>query len=131
MKNDFRNRFIECGIAEQDMVSQAGGIALRGGLPVVHSFSCFLTPRANEQIYNNATEETRIVYVGSLAGLLPGMPGHSHQSVRDISLLSQIPRMVMVEPSCEKEVEMALDFCVNHHGPKLPSSYFYSSGVAF
>lgn len=113
----FPERFIECGIAEQDMVSQAGGIALRGGLPVVHSFSCFLTPRANEQIYNNATEETRIVYVGSLAGLLPGMPGHSHQSVRDISLLSQIPCMVMVEPSCEKEVEMALDFCVNHHGP--------------
>jgi transketolase len=113
----YPERFVECGIAEQDMVSQAGGMALRGGLPIVHSFSCFLTPRANEQIYNNATEETKIVYVGSLAGLLPGMPGHSHQSVRDIALLSQIPGMLMIEPSCEKEVEEALAYCLNHQGP--------------
>jgi transketolase len=116
-ENNFPERFVECGIAEQDMVSQAGGMALWGGLPVVHSFSCFLTTRANEQIYNNATEEKRIVYVGSLAGLLPGMPGHSHQSVRDIALLSQIPGMLMIEPSCEKEVEEALEYCLNHQGP--------------
>ena len=43
--------------------------------------------RPNEQIYNNATERTKVIYVGSLAGLLPGGPGHSHQSVRDISAL--------------------------------------------
>ena len=54
-KERFPDRFIECGIAEQDMVSQAGGLALKGLLPVVHSFACFLTPRPNEQIYNNAT----------------------------------------------------------------------------
>ena len=41
----FPDRFIECGIAEQDMVSQAGGLALAGRLPVVHSFACFLTTR--------------------------------------------------------------------------------------
>ncbi len=69
------------------MVSQAGAMALAGLLPVVHSFACFLTPRANEQIYNNATEGTKVIYVGSLAGLVPGGPGHSHQSVRDIALM--------------------------------------------
>ena len=75
--------FIECGIAEQDMVSQAGAIALTGSLPIVHSFACFLSTRPNEQIYNNATEKTKIIYVGSLAGILPAGPGHSH-SMRPI-----------------------------------------------
>ena len=105
-------RFVECGIAEQDMVSQAGGMALAGLLPVVHSFACFLSTRPNEQIYNNATERTKIIYVGSLAGVLPSGPGHSHQSVRDISALGGVPGLVMIEPSCEAEVGPALDWCV-------------------
>jgi transketolase len=108
----FPDRFIECGIAEQDMVSQAGGLALAGRLPVVHSFACFLSTRANEQIYNNATERRKVIYVGSLAGLLPGGPGHSHQSVRDISALGSIPRLEMLQPSCEEEVEQALAYCL-------------------
>lgn len=107
----FPERFFECGIAEQDMVSQAGGMALRGLLPVVHSFACFLSTRPNEQIYNNATERSQIIYVGSLAGLLPGGPGHSHQSVRDVAALAAVPGLIIVEPSCEAEVEAALDFC--------------------
>jgi transketolase len=108
----FPDRYVECGIAEQDMVSQAGGMALRGLLPVVHSFACFLSTRANEQIYNNATERTKIVYVGSLAGLLPSGPGHSHQSVRDISALASVPGLVLLEPSCEDEVAAAVEYCV-------------------
>ncbi len=105
-------RFVECGIAEQDMVSQAGGLALAGQLPVVHSFACFLSTRANEQIYNNATERRRVVYVGSLAGLLPGGPGHSHQSVRDIAALGSIPGLELLQPSCEDEVEQAVAYCL-------------------
>ena len=87
----FPDRFYECGIAEQDMVSQAGAMALAGLLPAVHSFGCFLATRPNEQIYNNATEGTRIIYAGSLVGIVPGGPGHSHQSVRDISALGAMP----------------------------------------
>ena len=108
----FPERFVECGIAEQDMVSQAGGLALSGLLPVVHSFACFLSTRPNEQIYNNATERRRVVYVGSLAGLLPGGPGHSHQSVRDISALAAIPGLEMLQPCCEAEVAHAVDYCL-------------------
>ncbi|MEE2637941.1 MAG: transketolase C-terminal domain-containing protein [Acidobacteriota bacterium] len=109
----FPGRFIECGIAEQDMVSQAGGLARRGAIPVAHSFACFLSTRPNEQIYNNASEATKVIYVGSLAGLLPGGPGHSHQSVRDISALSAIPNLVLIEPCAEIEVAAALTFCLD------------------
>lgn len=112
-REKFPDRFIECGIAEQDMVSMAGGMALNGILPVVHSFSCFLSSRPNEQIYNNSTEKTKIIYVGSLAGVVPGGPGHSHQAVRDIASLSAIPGLTMIEPSCEEEVELLFDWCVN------------------
>ena len=109
----YPHRFFECGIAEQDMVSMAGGMALKGLLPIVHSFACFLSARPNEQIYNNATEKTKIIYVGSLAGVIPGGPGHSHQAVRDISALAAMPGMTLVEPSCEEEVGKLLEWCIN------------------
>jgi transketolase len=109
----FPDRFFECGIAEQDMVSQAGAMALKGLLPVVHSFACFLAARPNEQIYNNSSERSKIVYVGSLAGLLPGGPGHSHQSVRDIAALAAMPDMTLVEPSCPEAVAPLLDWCID------------------
>ena len=112
-RDQYPTRFFECGIAEQDMVSVAGGMALKGLLPVVHSFACFLSARPNEQIYNNATERTKIIYVGSLAGVIPGGPGHSHQAVRDISALAAVPGLTLVEPSCEAEVAMLLDWCIN------------------
>jgi transketolase len=112
----YPDRFFECGIAEQDMVSQAGTMALAGLLPVCHSFACFLSTRPNEQIYNNATERSKVIYVGSLAGLVPGGPGHSHQSVRDISALGAVPGMALIEPFCESEVRAALDWAV-HRAP--------------
>lgn len=114
-QKEFPDRFLECGIAEQDMVSQAGGIALMGLIPIVHSFTCFLSSRPNEQIYNNSTELTKIIYVGSLAGIIPGGPGHSHQGIRDISNLSSIPNLIIVEPSCEEELEKLFRWCLNEH----------------
>lgn len=108
----FPDRFYECGIAEQDMVSQAGGMALAGCLPVVHSFACFLSSRPNEQIYNNASEHKKIIYVGSLAGVLPAGPGHSHQAVRDIASLSGIPNLTMLEPCNEVETKAAVKYAI-------------------
>jgi transketolase len=109
----FPDRFIECGIAEQDMVSMAGGLARRGALPLVHSFACFLSARPNEQIYNQCSEGTKVIYVGSLAGLLPGGPGHSHKSVRDISALRGVANLSLVEPCLESEVHALVDYAVN------------------
>jgi transketolase len=111
-------RFVECGIAEQDMVSQAGALALSGLVPVVHSFACFLSTRPNEQIYNNTTEETKVIYVGTLVGIVPGGPGHSHQSVRDVSALGATPGMALIEPSTEAETRAAIEWAVREaEGP--------------
>ncbi len=112
-RNNYPERFVECGIAEQDMASQAGALALKGKLPISHSFACFLAPRANEQIFNNASEHSKCIYVGSLAGLLPSGPGHSHQMIRDISALGGIPGLTLLEPCCEAEVKMVLDYAVD------------------
>jgi transketolase len=106
----FGARYFQCGIAEQDMVSLAGGLASRGLIPFVHSFSCFLHARPNEQIYNNATEGRRVVYVGSLADLVPAGPGHTHQAVRDIRALAAVPGLVMLEPLNAAETRTAVDF---------------------
>lgn len=114
-REKFPERFLECGIAEMDMVSQAGGMALQGLVPLVNSFACFLAPRPAEQIFNNASEHTKVIYVASLAGLLPGGPGHSHQSVNDIALHSAIPGLEMVEPCCADEVAPLLDHLLKGH----------------
>lgn len=111
----FPERFVECGIAEQDMVSQAGGMALGGLLPVCHSFACFMTPRANEQAFNNSSEGTKVIYAGSLAGLVPAGPGHSHQSVRDIALMGSIPGLVAIEPATEAGAAAAVAWAVFRH----------------
>jgi len=106
------DRFIECGIAEQHMVSAAGAMARAGVLPVVHSFACFLSTRANEHMYNNATERSKIVYTATLAGAVPGGPGHSHQSVRDISAIGSVPGLVAIEPCCERESRLAIRWAI-------------------
>jgi transketolase len=117
-REKFPDRFLECGIAEMDMVSQAGGMALQGLVPLVNSFACFLAPRPAEQIFNNASEHSKVIYVASLAGLLPGGPGHSHQSVNDIALHGSIPGLDMVEPCCADEVAPLLDYLLKtHKGP--------------
>lgn len=108
----FPERFIECGIAEMDMVSQAGGLALRGALPICHSFACFLSARPNEQIYNNASERTKVIYTAGLAGLLPAGPGHSHQGLRDVAALSGTPGLVMLQACDDRELELALSYAV-------------------
>ena len=94
----YPDRFVQCGIAEQDMVSTAAGMARHGLLPVVNSFAAFLASRANEQIYNQASEGSKVVYALHYAGLIPAGPGKSHQSVRDISLLAALPNVTIVQP---------------------------------
>jgi transketolase len=105
-------RFVEVGIAEQDMVSMAAGLARQGLLPVVNSFASFLASRANEQIYNQASEGTKVVYALHYAGLIPAGPGKSHQSVRDVSLLAALPNVAIVQPGNAEETRSLLRWAV-------------------
>ena len=70
---------------------------------------------ANEHIYNNATERTKIIYVGTLAGVIPGGPGHSHQSVRDISAIGSVPGLTAFEPCSEREARLAIRWAVEEN----------------
>ena len=110
---EYPDRFLECGIAEQDMVSTAAGLARHGLLPIVNSFAAFLASRANEQIYNQVSEGTKVVYALHYAGLLPAGPGKSHQSVRDVSLLGALPGMTIVQPGNATETQALLRWAVD------------------
>jgi transketolase len=108
----YPERFLECGIAEQDMVSVAAGLARHGFLPVVNSFASFLASRANEQIYNQASEGTKVLYALHYAGLIPAGPGKSHQSLRDISLFGALPNVMIVQPGNADEARALLRWAV-------------------
>ena len=109
----YPERFFQNGIAEQDMVSAAAGMARHGLLPVVNSFASFLASRANEQIYNQASEGSKVLYALHYAGLIPAGPGKSHQSIRDISLLAALPNVTIVQPASWDETGALLRWAVN------------------
>jgi transketolase len=113
VRDEHPDRFIECGIAEQDMVSQAAGLAAGGMLPVVHSFATFLSARPMEQAVNVASEHRKVAYVVALAGLLPAAPGHSHQGLQDIGAFTRAD-CTSIAPSSERAVADAVRFLVDH-----------------
>lgn len=140
----YPDRFIENGIAEQDMVSMAGGLARMGLIPVVNTFASFLAARANEQIYNNAGEKTKIIYTCHFSGMIPAGPGKSHQSIRDISLFGALPNITIIQPCNAEETKWATEYCVNQAedncmlrlviGPsperiELPEDYKFKIGI--
>ncbi|MCK5571963.1 MAG: 1-deoxy-D-xylulose-5-phosphate synthase, partial [Bacteroidetes bacterium] len=109
----YPERFIENGIAEQDMVSMAGGLARMGLIPVVNTFASFLAARANEQIYNNAGEKSKVIYTCHFSGVIPAGPGKSHQSIRDISLFAALPNVTILQPCNGEETKQVVRYCVN------------------
>ncbi len=117
ISTEFPTQYVQCGIAEQDMVSMAGTLALSGSLPIVHSFASFLTTRSLEQIFNNTTENSQIIYAGFLAGIVPTGPGHSHQAVIDVGIISAIPNIKIFEPACTTELELAFNKSLSNQSP--------------
>ena len=124
-KHKYPTRYFQCGISEQDMVSQSGTMALSGLIPLVHSFSCFLTSRPIEQIYNNCLQGSKVIYLGSLSGLLPAGPGSSHQSVNDITSMASMGDINLFEPASSCQLDYILDFSIN----KTDSSSFYKINI--
>jgi transketolase len=104
----FPEQYVEMGIAEQDMVSFAGGLALRGELvPVVNTYAAFFR-RACEQVYVNATEGTKIVYAGHYAGLCYTTDGKTHQCTGDLAMMRSVPGMHVFYPTVGVELAAVL-----------------------
>ncbi len=97
---EFPERFFNAGIAEQNMVGMAAGLAASGKLPYASSFAIFVTGRAFEQVRQSiAYPKLPVRLVGSHAGITVGADGSSHQAIEDISVMRTLPNMTVLVPA--------------------------------
>ncbi len=115
---EFPERFFDMGVAEQNMVATAAGLAAAGKIPFVSSFAMFASGRAFEQVRNSVAYPNLNVKIGaSHAGISVGEDGASHQSVEDIAIMRAIPNMTVLVPADGPETEAAVRAAVAHRGP--------------
>lgn len=118
-KKEFPNRHFDMGIAEQDMVGTACGMALTGKKVFASSFAMFLAGRAYEQIRNTAAySNIDINLCATHSGLAVGEDGATHQCIEDISLMNVIPNMKIFCPADDIATKKILDICIKENGPK-------------
>jgi len=114
----FPDRFFEMGIAEQDMVSTAAGMAMAGKIAFANSFAIFITGRAFDQVRQQvALPGLNVRLCGSSAGLTLGADGATHQSVLDAALMRSLPNMTVIVPCDGPETERAVEASLAHQGP--------------
>lgn len=117
-KKEFPNRFIECGIAEANMISIASGMALSGKVPFVGSFAAFSTGRVYDQIRQSvAYSDTNVKIAGSHAGITLGEDGATHQILEDIGLMKMLPNMVVINPCDHNQTKQATIAAARYKGP--------------
>jgi len=114
----FPKRFFQCGIAEQNMVGVAAGLAASGKIPFVASFAVFVTKRSADQVsVSVAYQNLNVKIVGAYTGLFNGRTGASHMAVEDISIMRAIPNMVIVDPADANEIKSAVSAIAEYDGP--------------
>lgn len=111
-------RFFQMGIAEQNMVAMAAGVATVGLIPIVSTFSCFLVSRAHDSIrVLIAQPNLDVKLMGGYAGLLAGMTGKTHLMMDDITIMRSMANMTVVAPADEVEARQAIAAVVATPGP--------------
>ncbi|HEX9021312.1 MAG TPA: transketolase family protein [Nitrospirota bacterium] len=114
----FPDRFFNIGIAEQDMVGTAAGLAIGGKLPFASTFAVFATGRAWEQVRQSICyPNLNVKIVASHAGITVGEDGGSHQSVEDIALMRVLPHMTVIVPADGPETMQAIESVAEYKGP--------------
>ena len=114
----FPDRFIDLGIAEQNAVSFAAGLARMGFVPIVPLFACFSSRRALDQVTIQAAYANLNVKVcGLYAGLTSPNTGATHQMISDLAVMRSIPNMTVVEPADALEMSQALPAAIAQRGP--------------
>ena len=113
----YPERFFNCGIAEANMVGVAAGLASTGLVPFIHSFGCFASRRDYDQLFISVGYTHQTVHViGSDPGITAQYNGGTHMPFEDISLMRQIPGMVIIEPSDAQSLyELTLQVYENGH----------------
>jgi transketolase len=111
-------RFVEMGIAEQDMISTAAGMAKMGKTVFANSFAVFITGRAFDQVRQQiALPSSNVKICGSSAGLTIGADGSTHQSLLDVALMRLLPNMTVLVPADGDQTEQAVRAACKFHGP--------------
>ncbi len=114
----FPQQFIEVGVAEQNLVTVASGLAHVGKIPFVSSYACFCPGRCWEQIrtticYNN----NNVKIIGAHAGISVGPDGATHQMLEDIALMRALPNMIVVVPADYEQTKKATKALAAYKGP--------------
>lgn len=117
-KKAFPDRFFDCGIAENNMIGVAVGMALCGKIPFASTFAMFAAGRSFEQIRNSIGYPHTNVKIGAThAGITVGEDGATHQCCEDIALMRTIPGMIVINPADATEARLAVRAAIEHNGP--------------
>lgn len=116
-RDTYPDRFFNLGMAEQNLLSWAGGMAREGYVPMLHTFSVFLVRRPYDQLAMSVCyPNLPVILVGFLPGIMtPG--GVSHQAIEDVSLMRGLPNMTVLEVGDASDVESVLDVAYAAKGP--------------
>ena len=123
LRKDFKDRFINVGIAEQNLINIAAGLALENNTVYAYAIAPFITMRAYEQVRQNLSISSQINpvnvnLIGVGAGLSYGLSGPSHHCLEDISIMRLLPNFMVFSPSDGKLVEDFVDYSIEKKMPK-------------
>lgn len=115
-RKEYPNRFFDVEIAEQHALTMAAGMAKAGLKPVVPIYSSFLQRGYDQIVHDIAIQNLQVVICVDRAGIV-GTDGETHHGLLDIAFLSTIPNMTIMSPKNYEELEMMLEYAINHNGP--------------
>ncbi len=116
--SQFPERFFNCGIAEQNMISIAGGLASSGKIPFASAFAVFVPGRCFDQIrISIAQPHLNVKLVATHGGITVGEDGASHQAIEDLSLMCSLPSFTVIVPADATETALALKTAAITEGP--------------
>ncbi|MDE6946655.1 MAG: transketolase family protein [Anaeroplasmataceae bacterium] len=115
---EFPHRFFDMGIAEQDMIGTAAGLATCGKIPFAATFAMFATGRTYDQIRNSICyPNLNVKIIGTHSGITVGEDGATHQMLEDISLMRGLPNMTVLYPSDDIQTKWAVEEVSKINGP--------------
>jgi transketolase len=117
-QKDYPDRFFDVGIAEQNMIGIAAGLALTGKIAFAYSIVPFVTMRCFEQIRNDLCfQNLNVKLIGIGGGVAYGTAGPSHHATEDVAVMRSLVNMTVITPGDPIESEMAIKYAAQHDGP--------------